>query len=564
MTAIPSAARTTSASTILVFTFSLAGCAVLGPPGPSAVERPAPAVPGPATFVPDSWAWSVDRQGLPPMTLAETGTVPDEWSELMPSDDDADVDDGLGTTETIAPILAQEGEISFDIPMSDDPRVQMWADYLTGRGRHWFERWLARSTRYVPVFKPILEEYGLPEDLVFLSMIESGFSPRAYSWAHAAGAWQFMPGTGRRFGLKVGFWVDERRDFVKSTHAAAQYLSHLHKRFGHWYLAFAAYNAGPGRMSRAIRRTRTKDFWRISRTRRIKRETKHYVPKLLAAAKLAKKPAQHGFDDIRYLPPLKWETLDLELATDLKTVAAACGLDGTEALEMLNPELRCKVTPPGKPYPLRVPPKTAERCRQGLDRLSPGQRYTFRYHDLRRGDSLAKIAKLYTTTATAIASFNEIKDGRLSAFDEIVVPIKVADAEAIPIATPPSRRFRPSTYGPAGARVIVHRVRRGDSLWKIARRYRVSVRKLRLWNGLWRTNSLRIGQRIRIHGGRGRAPSQRRARVTQRNRRRHRVRAGESLWLIANRYGLSVDRLCRLNGMRRTDPLRVGRVLRLR
>ena len=536
------------------------GCAAFAPPGPSEVERPPAAIPGPATFSPHP---ASDRQGLSPLALVETGTVPDEWSALMPDGADADAEDTWSPGAPVRPILAQEGEPTYDIPQSDDERVQMWLDYLTGRGRASFAKWLARSTRYVPIFQPILEQYALPQDLVFLSMIESGFSPRAYSWATAAGLWQFMPATGRRYGLKVGFWVDERRDFVKATHAAAQYLSALNERFGHWYLAFAAYNAGPGRVSRAIRRTGTDDFWRISRTRRLKRETKHYVPKLLAAAIIAKKPEAYGFESVEYLPPLRWDTLTVDLSTDLETLASACGLDGKETLELLNPELRCGVTPPGESYPLRVPLGTQAACEAGLASMSPTQRYTYRYHDVRANDDLVRLARLYSTTATAIASFSQLKKGHLEGFDEIVVPVKVADAANLPIKRPTTRRFRPAVYEPGGPRIIVHRVRRGDSLWRIAQRYRVSIRKLRRWNGLWRTNTLRIGQRIRIHGGRGRPPSRARRRVASRGTR-HRVRAGESLWSIAVRHGTSVDRLCRLNGIDRNAKLPVGKVLKVR
>ena len=543
--------------------FSTACAALAPPPAPPPKSGPV-AVAGPATFTPNTWASTVDRQGLSPMAIAASSTTSDDWAELIPDDDEADIDDAYAPGGKVEPILAMPDGVSYDIPMSDDPRVGQWVDYLTGRGRGWYERWLARSTRYVPVYRPILEEYGVPMDVVFLSMIESGFSPRAYSWAHAAGPWQFMPGTGRRYGLEVGFWVDERRDFVKATHAAAQYLSDLHRRFDHWYLAFAAYNAGPGRVSRAIRRTRTKDFWRISRTRRLKRETKHYVPKLLAAAKIAKDPKAYGFGDVEYLPPLSWDTVSLAMATDLDTAATACGLSGVESLELLNPELRTRVTPPGQTYELRVPEGAGQACRSGLEALSADERYTYRYHDVRGRDTLEKIAKRYTTTATAIAQFNEIEPGRLNDFDELVVPIKVADAATVAIVQPPRRRFRPSKYGPAESRVIVHRVRPGDSLWRIARRYRVSIRKLRLWNGLWRRNTLRVGQKIRIHGGRGRVPGARRSRAVVRGRRRHRVRAGESLWSIAVRHGTSVERLCKLNGIKASDPLAVGRVLKLR
>ncbi len=550
---------------VLAWVTLLSGCAVFGPPGPSAKVAAPVAQPGPASFAPDSWSMVADRQGLSPLELTESGTVPDDWADLMPDDEGSGIEDALTADGTVPPILAMD-VAAYDIPQSDDPRVRQWIDFLTGRGRESFERWLSRSTRYVPIFLPILEEYGLPKDLVYLSMIESGFSPRAFSWARASGLWQFMPATGQRYGLDIDFWIDERRDFEKATHAAAKYLSTLHGKFGHWYLAFAAYNAGPGRVSRAIRRTRSKDFFRISRTRRLKRETKHYVPKMLAAAQIAKQPASYGFENVRYLPPLRWDTITVELATDLETVATACGLAdaerGVELVELLNPELRCKVTPPGQRYTLRVPEGRADRCATGLAAMSPRQRYTYRYHEVTDRDTLDRLAKLYSTTSTAIASFNKIEDGRLDQYEEIVVPVKVADAATIRIVRPPKRAFRPSVYGPLKDRVIVHRVRRGESLWKIAQRYRVSIRQLRMWNGLWRTNTLRVGQRIKIHGGRVRRASAPRGTRTTANR--HRVRSGESLWLIAVRYGTSVERLCKLNRIKRDDKLQIGRVLRIR
>ncbi|MEQ9499600.1 MAG: transglycosylase SLT domain-containing protein [Deltaproteobacteria bacterium] len=421
--------------------------------------------------------------------------------------EDLEEDVPLAGDVVVAPILAVTGTVvTYDIPMSDDPRVDEWVEYLTGRGRIWFERWLARSTRYVPIFWRILDQYGLPKDLVFLSMIESGFSPRAYSWAHAAGAWQFMPFTGRRFGLKIGFWVDERRDFERATHAAARLLSALYAKFDDWFLAWAAYNAGTGRMNKAIRRARTEDFWRLSRTWHLKKETRHYVPKMLAAARISKSPTAYGFEEVDYLPELEWEVLTVTVATDLKTLAAACGEVQLERMQMLNPELRCDVTPPGRRYPARVPRGAAKTCEAGLAALGPS-RMTYRHHEVQRKDSLETIAAAYHTTTEAISTFNGMNEFGVQAFDEIVVPVPIAMNDVVPIREPPDRRYRPSKYGPEGAQVITHVVRRGESLWRIARRYRVSLKKLRLWNGLWRSSRLRIGQKLKIYRGGGGAPS---------------------------------------------------------
>lgn len=466
----------------------------------AAIEMKVPPVPTKLYFVPEVFAQIEDRAGRLPRAQTHTATPAQALSAL----EFPDTSDGL-----IPSILAVTGTVTFDLPMSDDERVLYWVEFLKGRGRRSFSRWLGRSTRYVPLFWSILEQYDMPKDLVFLSMIESGFSPTAYSWAHAAGAWQFMPYTGRRFGLHVGFWVDERRDFVKSTHAAAQYLSRLYKMFDNWWLAMAAYNAGPGRMRSAIRKSGTDDFWQISRTRQLRRETKHYVPKLLAAARIAKQPDRYGFGDVKYLPALSWQDLNVDVSTDLKMLTRVCALDDAKVLQDLNPELRCRVTPPGQSYTVRVPQGALEACKAGLLALNPAVRMTYRYAVIAADDTLERLAQRHHTSVAAIVDFNQIAPEQLQDLAEIVVPVPLLSGAEVEILAPDPKLFRGSSYRPDGQQLIVHRVRSGDSLWRIARRYRVGLRKLRLWNGLWKRKSLRVGQRIKVYIGRGRAPGSR-------------------------------------------------------
>jgi membrane-bound lytic murein transglycosylase D len=408
----------------------------------------------------------------------------------------------------VAPILAVTGTVTFDIPMSEDERVEQWIGFLTGRGRGWYEKWLGRSTRYVPLFWEILDQHGLPRDLVFLSMIESGFSPAAYSWAHAAGAWQFIPGTARDYGLHVGFWLDERRDFELATHAAARFLKRLNAYFdGDWYLAWAAYNAGVRKVDRAIQRTKSRDFWKLSRTYHLRRETSHYVPKLLAAAKIAKEPDKYGFGDVQYLPRLEWEVLTVTVATDLTTIATACGLPDISEIEALNPALRAEVTPPGRAYPLRVPNGRKTTCETGLASIPFTKRITYRYCEPKPKDTVASIAARFQTTPEAILGYNKIDEQQLLDFDELVIPVPLAKAADVPIVEPPINRFRPGRYRPDGLQLVMYEVRPGDSLWKVARRFRVSLKKLRLWNGLWKNSRLRSGQRLRVYLGYGRGPT---------------------------------------------------------
>lgn len=243
----------------------------------------------------------------------------------------------------------------FDIPVVYRPAVKKWIKYFLNRGRGFFERYSARSGRYAPIMGKILEEQGLPRDLIFLAMAESGFQNHAKSWARAVGPWQFMPFTGKRYGLKIDWYVDERRDPIKATIAAAAYLKDLYKLFGNWELAAAGYNAGEGKIRRAIRRYKTQNFWEIKQGRYLKRETKNYVPKIMALAIIGKNLKSFGFEDIVFHEPLDFEEIEIAGGTDLMVVAEKVGI-GFDEIQRLNPELLRWFTPLDRDsYSLRVP-----------------------------------------------------------------------------------------------------------------------------------------------------------------------------------------------------------------
>jgi membrane-bound lytic murein transglycosylase D len=394
--------------------------------------------------------------------------------------------------------FTKTGTATFDIPIADDPRVRMWLSYLGGRGKELFGKWMGRLTRWAPVYVPILERHGLPKDLIFLAMVESGLSPKAYSFANAAGPWQFIPATGRRYGLRIGVFVDERRDFERSADAAARYLKALHGEFGDWWLAWAAYNAGEGRVRRAIQRMGTKDFWRLSRSRHFMRETQQYVPKIIAAAIVSKNPIEFGFGHVAYESPLEWEVVTVTVATDLATLARACGSPlGEEDLKLLNPALYRGITPPGELYPVRVPHGRGHECQEGLRSLPSETRQSYRFHRIERGDTIPKIAERYHTKAELILAFNRIAQDKLQLYEGIVVPIPFRSDPLVPIEASAELFGGHPPATPGDAQVVVHRVRNGDSLWRIARKYRVSMRSLRSLNGL-RSNFLRVGQIIRV------------------------------------------------------------------
>lgn len=263
------------------------------------------------------------------------------------------------------PILEEELKkwdqtLKIDVPVARNKQVKAYLVYFTTERKGTIRKYLARSTRYLPMIREIFQEHGLPEDLAYLAMIESGFNPHAYSHAHACGMWQFISGTGRRYGLAINKYVDERRDPVKSTHAAAEYLLDLYKQFGSWYLAAASYNCGENRVQREIDGGNHKNFWDLSANKCLPTETKNYVPQMIAATIIAKNPGRFGFKTIPYQPRLQYDVVKVKSPISLEAAAIACNVPAEE-LAFLNPELRKGVTPPDQgQYVLNIPKDTKE------------------------------------------------------------------------------------------------------------------------------------------------------------------------------------------------------------
>jgi membrane-bound lytic murein transglycosylase D len=388
---------------------------------------------------------------------------------------------------------------TWDIPITINDAVERWLKYFQTDGRQNFAIWLARSGRYEPMMRAVFRDAGLPEDLVYLSMIESGFSPRAYSRARAVGLWQFISSTGRLYDLQISYWVDERRDPILATKAAAAHLKDLHDEFGSWYLAAAAYNGGAGRVRRGIRRTGSDDFWTLSQRRYLRRETRNYVPKLIAAALIAKQPENHSFFDIEQATPLAYEYVQVPEATSLNVIADAAGVSVSE-LTALNPQILRGVTPPGQRYSLRVPPGAGHRFALNYANVPASNRVTWVQHVVRRGDTLSEIAQAYGVSISAIQAANKnVRARRLRIGQRLIIP----RAGKLPryASTPTTvRRATPRKVDPQRPEgpFITYRVQRGDSLWLIAKRYDVSARDLMRWNGL--TNSrIYPGDEVRVY-----------------------------------------------------------------
>lgn len=296
----------------------------------------------------------------------------------------------------------------FDIPYTYNQYVQKWIDYYTGKGRSHFSRHLARLGRFMPYIHAVADQYDAPRDLVYLSMIESGFNVRAKSWASAVGPWQFIKSTGRMYGLNVDYYMDERRDVEKATHAAVRHLKDLYNDFGDWYLAFAAYNAGPGKVRGAIQRNGS-DYWDMVRGRYLRQETKDYVPKILAAATIAKNPEKYGFRNIHYQLPVAYEKVTLDGPTDLEVAARCAGVEA-DLIRLLNPELLRDHTPPHIPrYELKIPKGTARQFKRQYARLSPRDRMPVLEYQVARGDTVQSIAAQYGVSTKDLVAANSGK-----------------------------------------------------------------------------------------------------------------------------------------------------------
>ncbi len=388
-----------------------------------------------------------------------------------------------------------------DVPDALAERVRSWIRYFQTRGRDRFEVWLSRSGRYGEMMRGILGEYGLPGDLVYLALIESGFSPKAYSVARAAGPWQFIHGTGRKYGLRIDWWADERRDFEKSTRAAASYLKDLYGMFESWDLAAAAYNAGEGKISRAVARYKTDDFAKLIRYRYLKRETRDYVPKMFAALSIAKDPDRYGFGHVEFEEPYRFDRVRVPGGTSLEAMSRIVEVP-YETLRELNPELRRVCTPPDVPeYEMRVPAGAGRMAEERHDAIRAEGRVTFLLHEVRRGESLSSLAQRYGTSVPVLQEMNGMRRTSLGRRARVVIPVTgLAEEESLPgkeisHAKLEAAMRRGGEEIPPGATI---RIRRGDTLSSIARRSGVSVSELARHNGISPKSRIIAGKTLRI------------------------------------------------------------------
>ena len=420
-----------------------------------------------------------------------------------------------------------------EIPMVMNSHVEKELKLFTGPERKFFVESYKRSGQYRDYILGALRKAGLPEELSWLPLIESGFKVRAFSRARALGLWQFIPSTGYKFGLKRNKYIDERFDFIKSTDAAIAYLQELHSIFGDWATVLAGYNCGEGRVLKVIRSQKVNyldNFWDLYQ--RLPRETARYVPRFFATLHIVKNPGKYGFDDLSAGAPPRFETLEINRQVHLKYIAEAIGSD-LETLRALNPELRYNIVPP-EPYKLRVPHGRKENLRTAIKTIPvaklPQRAYV--WHRVRYGQNLSAIARRYRTSVSAIMRANNLRRrNMIRAGKRLKIPLrgyKTSKSVAVQRPTAPRR-----TTG-------LHYVRKGDSLWIIAKRYGTTVKKIKKANGLY-SNRLAIGQRLKVPGVK-REPLPDTSRLNT-----YRVQRGDSPYTIARKHQIQLERLLRIN-----------------
>jgi membrane-bound lytic murein transglycosylase D len=431
----------------------------------------------------------------------------------------------LSTFETPKPSSALQETVksdlrttAHDIPIPLNPRVLAYVDLFQGRLRDWIQDGLRRGARYLPMIQNVFRAEGLPLDLAYVPLIESAFKPNAVSRAKAKGVWQFMQGTALAHGLKQDWYIDERSDPEKATFAAAQYLKTLCSLFkGDWHLALASYNGGPGRVQKALSRSRMADFWSLaSKPKLLPRETREYVPMILAAMVIARNPLQYGFEVPAAADSAPaFDKVKLTQAIDLRRVAEWTGAPISE-IQALNPELRRWTTPkqPNPDYELKVPPGTAAALQEKLSQADPNELATFKWYAVRRGDSIATIARKLGVSRSELAAANYLSvKSSVAPGQKLIIPrestVLLAARADRPQPPPASRAVvagsamlsEPPSVGPSENVKLIYRVKSGDSLFSIARLFNTTVQSLKLWNRL-RTSAIRPGDRLTVFTGR--------------------------------------------------------------
>jgi membrane-bound lytic murein transglycosylase D len=496
--------------------------------------------------------------GLELMALQEGDGFSEQKSEPAP------IDEANEVTFPVDPNIKAKAEVEVketpsDLPLILNDTVAGYINYFSSRGRGTLERALERSGRYQAMIHRVLKEEGVPQDLIYLAQAESGFHSLALSRAGARGMWQFMPVRAKGYGLERNWWVDDRQDPEKATRAAARHLRDLYKQFGDWYLAMAAYNSGPGTVQSAVKRTGYADFWELYGRNVLPKETKNYVPIIVAVTIMAKNPAQYGLDHIALDKPVPTDTVTINYPVDLRLVAEC--VDATVAdLQELNPSLLRMTTPKGQEFQLHLPAGTKDKYLTSIAGIPPDMRVWWRYHKVQPGDTLASLARTYRTSARSIAEANSLEDNDLDPDAKLIIPIAPGKHAVTEDSMAYSRRATP------------YKVRRGDTVASVADNFGVPEKMVRRWNRL-KSDSLRGRRVVYVHlpvppGSETQVASKAKSgksgtkTVAKGQVLHHKVQPGETLYSIANSYNTTVSALKK--GNRNLATLRPGMILIVR
>ena len=431
------------------------------------------------------------------------------------------------------------------IPITYNRKVHSIIKFFQNQGKVSIQNWLNRTNRFKKIILPILEEENVPPELFYLAMIESGLNPNAYSYAHASGVWQFISSTGKMYGLDRSYYIDERLDFEKSTRAAATYLKDLYAEFDDWYLAFAAYNSGSGRVRKAIRRHGTRDYWKLYS---LPKETRNYVPNIMAAIFISKNPEKYGFTP-NPLPDLEWTVKDLDKSVSVKQISE-CSNISVKELRFYNPELKHGIIPPLKEddvYKFRLPTTASENFDSlfALIEVTNDEIFNVKSHRVKYGENLSLIAKKYQVPMKDIISYNKISNpDRIKPKTYLQIPINYE----LYLQQEANKRKK-----------IYHTVKSGDTVSEIAELYKTSAKNIKKWNGL-RSDVIRLGQKLEIWV---KANSSNKYTAKKKSYRTYKVRYGDTLSEIAEKHGIGLSKIKKWNNISSSDDIREGQILKI-
>ncbi len=500
--------------------------------------------------------------GLELMGLQEGDGFTEQKSEPAP------IDEANEVTYPVDPSIKAKAEAEIksthsDLPLMMTDQVAGYINYFSNRGRATLEHALTRAGQYQEMIQRVLKEEGVPQDLIYLAQAESGFHPLALSHSGARGIWQFMASRARGYGLQRNWWVDDRQDPEKATRAAARHLKDLFNQFGDWYLAMAAYNSGPGTVQSAVKRTGYADFWELYRRNVLPKETRNYVPIILAVTIMAKNPGQYGLDELVREKPVPYDSVKIDYPVDLRLVAECVDASAAD-LQDLNPSL-LRMTTPKEGFDLHLPVGSKEKFLPAIAAIPPEMRVWWRYHKVAQGDTIISLARTYRTTAKAITEANNLDGQILQPDDKLIIPI------------PSGRHAAGEDVVAYSRRATRYKIRKGDTVETVADNFGVPPKMVRRWNRL-KGNSLAGRRLVYVHlpvtpnlreahvtSAKASTPSSRPANkkngqnaANNNTVLRHRVKQGETLYSIASSYKTTVAALKRDNGV---ATLRPGMIL---